>query len=182
MSDSASPTTLRARWQQARAKAWVRWTMDLSVFAAIFLAIMAYQTRHLVGGGELAPHFELRTLDGELVRSSDLAGKPSILYFWAPWCGVCKIQSPTLSSFHKSYGDEVNVYAVVVDYGSVDELKAYVARENIDYPVLLGTRELAAHYRVNSFPTLYFLDKDSQVRRTVIGYTTGLGLRARLLL
>ncbi|MFU8807418.1 MAG: TlpA family protein disulfide reductase [Bradymonadaceae bacterium] len=167
--------------KKLREKAWVRWTMDLSIFALIFLAIMAFQTRHLIDSGEEAPDFELRTVDGAVVTLSDLQGKPTVLYFWAPWCGVCKVQSPAISSLHRNRGDDVNVYGVVVDYGSVEELEAYIEREEIDYPVLLGTWEVAGYFRVESFPTLYFLNEDGEIRRNVIGYTTGLGLRARLL-
>ena len=106
---------------------------------------------------------------------------PVLVDFWAPWCGVCKVQSPTISNLHRSKGDEINVYGVVVDYGSVEELEAYVEREEIDYPLLLGTWEMAGYFRVNSFPTLYFLDEEATIRRNVIGYTTGLGIRGRLL-
>jgi peroxiredoxin len=180
MTEHVKPDGLRAHFDRARSKTWVRWAMDLSVFALIFLAIMAFQTRHLLESGVPAPEFTLRTVDGEVVRLADLEGKPTLLYFWAPWCGVCKVQSPTLSSFPKSRGEHVDVYGIVVDYGSVDELKAYIEREQIEYPVLLGTWEAAQYYKVGSFPTLYFLDEKNEIRRTVIGYTTGLGLRARL--
>jgi peroxiredoxin len=179
MSEAPQGQGFKARLEQARNKTWVRWAMDLSLFAVVFLAIMAFQTRHLLDSGIEAPDFTLRTVDGQLVSKADLIGKPTLLYFWAPWCGVCKVQSPTLSSFHKSKGDDVNVYGIVIDYGSVEEIKAFIEREGIEYPVLLGTWETSGYYRVNSFPTLYYLDAEGQIRRTVIGYTTGLGLRAR---
>jgi len=37
-------------------------------------------------------------------------------------------------------------------------------------------------FRVDTFPTTYFLSGDGQIRRASVGYTTGLGLRLRLLL
>ena len=37
--------------------------------------------------GNLAPDFELQTLDGKNLKLSDLRGKAVLLNFWATYCG-----------------------------------------------------------------------------------------------
>jgi len=57
-----------------------------------------------------------------------------------------------------------------------------VRDHGVDYPVLLGDDALLRALRVEAFPTTYFLDAQGRVRRSASGYTTTLGLLARIVL
>lgn len=46
------------------------------------------------------------TLDGAKFDASSLAGKPTILWFWAPWCATCAGEAQTISSIRDKYGDQ----------------------------------------------------------------------------
>jgi thiol-disulfide isomerase/thioredoxin len=52
------------------------------------------------------------TVDGEPFDGASLAGKPAVLWFWAPWCHVCKGQSPNVSALAEEYAGEVNVVGI----------------------------------------------------------------------
>lgn len=58
--------------------------------------------------------------------------KPTLVDFFATWCGPCKMQAPILEQVKNSVGDQANVIKVDVD----------------------KNRELAARYNVQSIPTL----------------------------
>lgn len=56
--------------------------------------------------GDIAPPFTTRTLDGQEVKLSDLAGKYILLDFWATWCGPCLAETPALKALHEKYGSD----------------------------------------------------------------------------
>ena len=51
--------------------------------------------------GELAPDFELTTLDGEQVKLSDYKGERVMLNFWATWCPPCRAEMPDMEKFNR---------------------------------------------------------------------------------
>ena len=148
----------------------------------IFGLISAYQTRNLIDRSEVLPPAELVSLDGSTLNLEELDARRTVIYFWATWCGACGLQSGAISSLHHRAGDDLNVISIVLHYQSEDEVRAHVEREGIDYPVYLGTPGVASRYNISVFPTVYIVDDKLRVRHGLVGYTTGLGLRARLLL
>src|SRR5699024_12283205 len=57
--------------------------------------------------GDLAPDFELETLDGETVKLSDFRGQKVLLNFWATWCPPCRAEMPDMQKFHEENEDAV---------------------------------------------------------------------------
>ena len=43
------------------------------------------------------------------------ADKPVLAYFWAPWCGPCRLMSPSINSLAESYGDRLKIVKLEVD-------------------------------------------------------------------
>lgn len=166
-----SPTRLRRA---------LRWALELSLLCAAFAAINAWQTRDLPRG-EL-PRFRLPAIDGGTFSASELAGKPALLLFWAPWCGVCGAQSQNVSWLQSLVGGRARVISVATSYRSQADVRAYMSANDVDYPVLLGDAALARRFGVRAFPTAFFLDAEGRIVRSVTGYTTTLGLLWRALL
>lgn len=67
-----------------------------------------------------ALRFTADTLDGKAFEGADLAGRPVVLWFWAPWCPTCRVQAPGVSALAEEYGDRVGVVGV----GGLDDADA----------------------------------------------------------
>jgi hypothetical protein len=74
------------------------------------------------------------------------------------------------------------VVSVAAAFGDLGEVRAYQRAHQVEYPVLLGDEATLRAFRVEAFPTTYFLDAEGRVTGSVVGYTTTGGLLARLLL
>lgn len=72
------------------------------------------------GGTPALLDFTSETVDGDAFDGSTLAGKPTVLWFWAPWCPTCWAQISGVGELAETYGTEVNVVGV----GSLDEQSA----------------------------------------------------------
>jgi thiol-disulfide isomerase/thioredoxin len=153
---------------------------DALLLLAVVAAVGLWQTRGLLASGT-APALSLRALDGQPASLAALRGKPALVAFWAPWCGVCSAQSDNLSRVRRWAGDRAHVVSVAAAYGDEAEVRKHVADKGIDYPVWLGGDEAAPAFRVEVYPTIYFLDAEGRVKGSVAGYTTTLGMLARLL-
>lgn len=171
---------LRAPAQATRAPT-ARWKLllrDGAIALALVIGISFFQTRgHLSGA---APTFSLPLLGGGSVDSAQLKGKPTLLAFWAPWCGVCKTTSTNVGWTQKLIGDRGRVLSVASAFEDVSQVQKYVADRGVDYPVLLDDEGMARAFQVNAYPTFYFLDENGRIKASAVGYTTTLGLLARL--
>jgi len=43
------------------------------------------------------------------------ADKPVLVYFWAAWCGPCRLMVPIIDSLADAYGDRLKVVKMEVD-------------------------------------------------------------------
>jgi peroxiredoxin len=176
-SEAADGTRDEARSRFAGAR---RWAIEIAVVVGLYLALTAYQGRHLLHAQSAAPPFELTALDGRRVSLESLRGKRVALQFWATWCGVCRREEGALNAVAKTLDRDEALYAVVGDSDDVEKVREFVAREHIDYPVLLGTSDVLAAYHVEAFPTTYYLDADGRVGSRTVGMATRYSMRARL--
>lgn len=167
----------RERWRRIR-----RFALELALFAGLYLAIVAYQDRHLVKTGALAPRFDLPSLGGGTVSLDSLRGKRVLLHFWATWCGVCNLEFPALNAVHRELAPDETLVSIVADSDDAEALRRFVAEKGLQYPVLLASSETLRAYRVDTLPTNYFLDATGRVESRTVGMSNRMALKARLAL
>jgi len=156
---------------------WKRWLLNGALILATFLAVTAWQSRGLVSEQTPAPDFRLPAFPGGTVGLEDLQGRRVLLYFFAPWCQVCDLSIGNLNWVRKLRDeDSVALFAVALSYSDLRSIEAFLERNALDVPVLLGTPDLLHTYRIKAFPTVYALDESGNIDGASVGYATTLGL------
>ena len=168
------------RLDRARLK---RLALEITIFVVIVAGIQAWRARDLLPADDRtpAPVFHLVDLEGRPWSTTDLVGRPAIIYFFAPWCGVCAASSPQLRWFHRWRGDDVSILLIGLDWSAVAELREYSARHGLPMPVLAGDPATGAAFRVRGYPTYYVLDSQGRIAGRDTGISTVAGLWIRTL-
>ena len=125
------------------------------------------------------PEYQLTTLDGEVISSSDLRGRTVVLNFWASWCGPCRLEMPALQDiFDEMDPAEVAVIGVSVDV-TERPARAYVAERGFTYPIGMVTGDLRrAVGGITAVPTTFIIGPDGVVQHRVLGYFAPPAMRA----
>ena len=112
----------------------------------------------------MAPDFTVYDAEGNAVKLSDYIGKPTIVNFWASWCGPCQMEMPDFDEKYQELGSEVNFLMVNMTDGSRETLetaKEFLAEAGYSFPVYFDTdMDAAMTYGVNSLPSTYFIDAE----------------------
>lgn len=181
---------------------WKRWGTEALILIAIVGAVTAWQNRGLASGS--APPLEGMRTDGSFVKlgtagtaahevspsareglgvsgarlgASGTAGKATLVVFWATWCKVCRAEAGNIESVAADWP----VITVAMQSGDRDEVRAYLADQGLKTPALEDDDSIISKaWAVRVVPAHFIVDGAGNIRFRVVGYTTTLGLRARL--
>jgi thioredoxin 1 len=53
--------------------------------------------------------------DSEFETEVIRADQPVLVYFWAAWCGPCRLMSSTVATIAENYGDRLKVIKMEID-------------------------------------------------------------------
>ncbi|GAB4086685.1 protein disulfide oxidoreductase [Myceligenerans cantabricum] len=67
--------------------------------------------------------FSAETLEGGTFEGASIAGTPTVLWFWAPWCPTCRAQIPAVTGLAEEYDGEVE-FVGAGGLASGDEIRA----------------------------------------------------------
>ena len=163
----------------------VRWPLELLLLILLFSLASSWVSRHMLNTDEVAPTAVLMTLDGQSIEldwSSSHGDFPSprasrtLLYFFAPWCGICRVSMPGLNVIPT---DNLRIYAVALDFNTQEEVEQFVTDVGYEGTVLLGTDRLRDQFQIRGYPSYYVIDDQGKIRHRDQGLSTPPGLWLR---
>jgi len=167
-------------WRALRQRYWLSLGFDVVVLVAVLWAIHAYQTRNLPLD-QPTPVTRLVSLTDGRSLDAVTAGQVGVVYFFAPWCGICRHSIGNLDQQLASRSVDWAT-AIALDFESPDEVRAFVTETGISMPVLLGNNQTGRDWEIQAYPTYYVVDDQGRIASRSVGFSTWLGLRTRVLL
>ncbi|MBT2582861.1 redoxin domain-containing protein [Planococcus sp. ISL-109] len=119
-----------------------------------------------VAVGDLAPDFELMTMDGETVRLSDYRGQRVFINFWATWCPPCRAEMPDMQQLYEEQDVPVEILAINLTETeqSEENITSFVEDFGLTFPILMDTNSETAHtYKVKAVPASYMIDSTGHI-------------------
>ena len=119
--------------------------------------------------GFLAPDFALADFQGQMIRLSQLRGKPVLLNFWATWCPPCRKEMPDLERFHEQHGDKIVVLGINWN-DDPQEAAKFLRDYGVTYANMTDRDgKVFVSYQLTAVPTSFWIDEAGIIR----GYWLG---------
>lgn len=121
--------------------------------------------------------FTATTTDGASFKGESLAGKPTVVWFWAPWCHICKGEAPNVRAAAESSDVE---FLGVAALDGADAMRGFVDTYDLDFTNIADTEaEVWARFGVTSQPSYAFISADGTVD-VVPGALSASALKAKI--
>ena len=128
-----------------------------------------------------SPKWTLTDLAGKPVSIAAHKGKVVVLDFWGSWCGPCRLELPHLQKSYEHYRSKgvafttVNVEMVDTPAEHKKVASAFMKANGYTFPVAIDPEGAAVQaHGVESYPTVYIIDKTGRIRFRNLGYTDGI--------
>ncbi|HEU4594823.1 MAG TPA: TlpA disulfide reductase family protein [Pyrinomonadaceae bacterium] len=135
------------------------------------LAALLVPPSAVPGQMQKAPPLALKDLRGRTHRLDDYKGKVVLLNFWATWCPPCRAEVPDLVKWQREYGKQgLQVIGVTYPPTNLADVRRFLRRHKISYPVLLGARETKTLFmQGETLPVTVVIDREGNVREHIEG-------------
>ena len=131
---------------------------------------------YFAGAPQPAPQVKFATLKGELISTSDLRGKVTLINFWATSCAPCVKELPGIAAAYRKYSAQgFEVIAVAMEYDPSNYVKNFTERHQLPFKVALDARgEIAREFgkfsgEVRVVPTSFVIDRQGRIIKSYLG-------------
>ena len=161
------------------------WRSHLKTLGWVLLiafAVNLWQSRHVPQGHIPEPDSPMLVGLGEPGGSLQdwlkrHRGEVVAVHFWATWCPICKASEDNITRLQPHWA----IVTVAMQSGDAKAVQRHLQKANLSWPTALDPDgALAKVWGVSAVPATIILDRDGQIASASTGYTSTLGLWARL--
>lgn len=116
--------------------------ITIAVILVVFVGYMFYKFKSVQNMPLPEDSVKIKTLNNKNFKPGIKSGI-TLVDFWAPWCGPCKMMAPVLNELAEEVGDQATIGKVNVDHDQV----------------------LAQKHKIRNIPTLVMFREGKEISR-----------------
>jgi thiol-disulfide isomerase/thioredoxin len=174
--------------QSKSIKKHLKWIGQALIFISLFIGLSTFLARNMLDTEHTMPNLSNDSNATLLINSQNLLPTKQIkdwqqapqhlVYFFAPWCAVCALSQPSLEAFSQ-LKPNTQIVMVALDWESPQAVEDFKQNHQFDLPILLGNQALKQQWKIDAYPSYYFLDSEGKILSKDRGLVTLPGLLAR---
>jgi len=162
-------------WKK-RLKHWSKELALMAVLVFVLSNVMSYLRAPTLKDKSL-PLISTVLTTKEHFTTADFESEPVLIHFWATWCPTCKLEAANIQDISQNY----HVITIAVKSGNDAKINVYMKENNLNFKVINDEEGiLSQDFSVQGYPTSFIYNKEGKLSFSEIGYTSTLGLRARM--
>jgi len=142
--------------------------MNTKIFFTLLFVFVPIVT---LGQESRPAQLTVKDIQGRYIRLSDYRGKVVLINFWATWCPPCRKEIPDLIRLQREYRSRgLQVIGVTYPPQKLAEVRRFVRRAKVNYPVGLGTKETKLLFtQSESLPMTIVISRNGTIQDIIEG-------------
>lgn len=107
--------------------------------------------------GKELPEFKLVTINGDILNSNSLKGKPTLINFWFDSCAPCIEEMPILNEIRSNL---IDVNFIAITFQDKNQVSKFLERKEFNFIHLIEARDYINKFGLFGYPKSLILDKN----------------------
>lgn len=155
-------------------------------FTGLHTEVAAFAQRAVLATGLITPeteldkkekstidyNFEIKSMDGKIVKLSQFKDKVIFINLWATWCPPCRAEMPSIQSLYDKMKDNEDIVFVMLSLdkaGHEGKINKFIDKKSFDFPVYLPATEVPDVLRSSSIPTTFVVARNGDIVSKKVG-------------